>query len=79
MPRNLKKEREWAKGKYSRILADIDKELATELKLKLSAEKKSIASWISENAKAYLANEQKQKKTRLCFAKPSLSFYNFLL
>ena len=69
MPRNLKKERECAKGKYSRILADIDKELATELKLRLSAEKKSIASWITENAKRYLENEPTSKKTRLCFYK----------
>ena len=35
MARNYEKERLWAKNKYSRILADIDKDLAKELKDKL--------------------------------------------
>ena len=54
MSRNYKKEREWAKTKYTRILGDIDKELADKLKNKLKEENKSIASWITENAKKYL-------------------------
>ena len=62
MGRNIKKEKEWAKTKYTRILADVDKDLAAQLKLKLANEKKSIASWISENAKKYLENEQTSKK-----------------
>lgn len=52
--RNYEKEREWKKTKYSRILADIDKDLAFELKEKLKSENKSISSWITENAKKYL-------------------------
>lgn len=54
MSRNTKKEYEWAKKKYVRILGDIDKELGEELKEKLKKENKSIASWITENAKKYL-------------------------
>lgn len=52
--RNYKKEKDWAKTKYTRILADIDKELGNELKEKLKNEDKSIASWVTENAKKYL-------------------------
>ncbi len=54
MARNYKKENEWAKTKYTRILADIDKDLGNKLKSKLKDENKSIAKWITENAKSYL-------------------------
>lgn len=54
MARDTKKEYEWSKTKYVRILGDIDKELGTELKRKLKEEGKSVASWITENAKKYL-------------------------
>ena len=54
MARNYKKENEWAKTKYTRILGDIDNELGIELKQKLKSEGTSIASWITENAKKYL-------------------------
>ena len=54
MSRDTKKEYEWSKQKYTRILGDIDKELGDELKDKLKSEGKSIASWITENAKKYL-------------------------
>ena len=54
MARDIKKEKEWAKAKYTRILGDIDKELGDELKEKLKKENKSIAGWITENAKKYL-------------------------
>lgn len=54
MSRNLKKEYEWSKTKYTRILGDIDKDLAENLKEKLKKENKSIASWITECAKEYL-------------------------
>ena len=54
MERNTKKEYEWSKQRYTRILGDIDKELGEELKEKLKSENKSIASWITENAKKYL-------------------------
>ena len=54
MSRNLNKEDIWAKEKYERINARIDKKLGIELKEKLQDEKKSIASWITECAKKYL-------------------------
>lgn len=54
MSRNTKKEYEWSKQKYTRILGDIDKELGIELKAKLKQDGKSVASWITENAKKYL-------------------------
>lgn len=54
MSRNLKKEAEWQKNRYERILGDIDKELGIELKKKLKLEGKSIASWITEQAIIYL-------------------------
>ena len=54
MERNTKKEYKWSKQKYTRILGDIDKELGEKLKEKLKSENKSIASWITENAKKYL-------------------------
>lgn len=52
--RNYKRERELSKEKYSRVLGDINKELGEALKLKLKSEKKSIATWITENAEKYL-------------------------
>ena len=58
MSRNIKKEYEWSKQKYTRILGDIDKQLAEDLKNKLKEENKSIASWSTECAKEYL-NEKK--------------------
>ncbi len=54
MMRNTKKEYEWSKTKYTRILADIDKDLGNELKKKLKQDGISTASWITENAKKYL-------------------------
>lgn len=55
--RDYKKETEWSKTKYTRILADIDKDLGNELKEKLKSDGKSIASWVTENAKKYLKKQ----------------------
>lgn len=52
--RNYKKERDWQLRKYDQIRANIDKELGTRLREKLKQENKTIASWVSENAKKYL-------------------------
>lgn len=54
MSRNYKKEYDWQVSKYDEIRAKIDKELGTKLRLKLKAENKTIASWITENAKEYI-------------------------
>lgn len=52
--RNYKNEAQWKKKKYTRILADIDKELGDKLKEKLKNNNKSISEWIKENAEKYL-------------------------
>lgn len=52
--RNYQKEREWQVKKYDQIRANIDKELGTELREKLHKENKTIAGWITENAKRYV-------------------------
>lgn len=54
MARNYGKEREWQLKKYDQIRANIDKELGTELRNQLKKDGKSIASWVTENAKKYL-------------------------
>ena len=54
MARNYEKERKWQLKKYDQIRANIDKDLGTELRLKLKDDGKSIASWVTENAKKYL-------------------------
>ncbi len=54
MSRDYKKENEWKKNKYDEIRANIDKELGLALRSKLKEEGKTIAEWISSNAKKYL-------------------------
>ena len=54
MARNFEKEDIWAKEKYERINARIDKNLGLKLKEQLKKEGRSLASWITENAKNYL-------------------------
>lgn len=54
MARNYKKEREWQIQKYDQIRANIDKELGTALREKLKKEGKTVAGWVTENAKKYL-------------------------
>lgn len=54
MARNYEKEREWQLKKYDQIRANIDKKLGTALREKIKSEGKSIASWVTENAKKYL-------------------------
>lgn len=52
--RNYKKENEWKKNKYEEVRGNIDKELGMQLKETLKNQGKSIAEWITENAKKYL-------------------------
>lgn len=54
MSRNYQKENEWKKNKYEEIRGSIDKELGLELRKQLQSEGKSVAEWITENAKKYL-------------------------
>lgn len=52
--RNIAKEKAWAKTKYERVCADIDKKTGIALKAKLKKEKISISAWVTDNAKKYL-------------------------
>lgn len=54
MARNYENEKSWLKEKYTRIDARIDKDLGLQLKEKLKSENKSLATWITENARKYL-------------------------
>lgn len=54
--RDYKKESAWAKNKYTRFVADIDKTLATQFKENLSKENKSFTGWLVENIRNYLKN-----------------------
>ena len=56
MARNLKNEDNWSKEKYERINARIDKQIGLKVKKQLEEDGKSMASWITENAKKYLKN-----------------------
>jgi hypothetical protein len=52
--RNYVKENAWQKEKYTLVKAHIDKQLGLELKEKLKNNNKTIASFITDNAKKYL-------------------------
>lgn len=54
MARNYKSERKWQLKKYDQIRANIDKELGTKLRKKLKDEKKTVASWVRDNAEKYV-------------------------
>lgn len=54
MARKYDNEYEWSKEKYEPVNARIDKKLGIELKEQLKNDGKSVAQWISENAKKYL-------------------------
>lgn len=59
--RNYKKENEWAKQRYEHISCSIDKKLGQDLKAKLKKQNKSIANWITENAKTLIYCESEEK------------------
>lgn len=61
--RNYKKESEWQKSKYDLIKANIDKDLGTQLRTKLHQENKTIAGWITDNAKKYVKGGIKYEET----------------
>lgn len=59
--RDYKKEREWQLKKYDEIRAKIDKNLGNKLREKIKKENKTIASWITENAKKYIDEDTSLK------------------
>ena len=54
MSRNYKKEYEQKIKNYDEIRANINKELGSKLRKKLKEENKTIAGWVTDNAKNYL-------------------------
>ena len=48
MGRNYEKEAKWAKEKYCRILADVEKEKGEKFKAKLKEKGKSVSEFINE-------------------------------
>lgn len=65
MSRNLDKEYEWSKEQYEPIFARINKDLGIKLKEKLKDDQKSIAEWITENAKKYLNDEENKNMGKI--------------
>lgn len=59
--RDYKKEREWQLKKYDEIRAKIDKNLGNKLREKIKKENRTIASWITENAKKYIDEDTSLK------------------
>lgn len=59
--RNYKNEAKWAKEKYERIEAKIDKDIGKELKRVLKQNDTSMTTWITESALVYLNVKDKEK------------------
>ena len=55
--RNLKKENEWRKNKYKRLIVDVDKNIAEILLKKLAENKISYSAWVKENIQKFLKDE----------------------
>lgn len=52
--RDYQKETEWRKTKYTRLLADVDKELAEAFKAKLKSQGISYSDWLKERIEEYM-------------------------
>mgnify|MGYP004559290951 FL=1 len=55
--RNLKKENEWRKNKYKRLIVDVDKNIAEIFLKKLAENKISYSAWVKENIQKFLKDE----------------------
>ena len=55
--RNLKKENEWRKNKYKRLIVDVDKNIAEIFVKKLAENKISYSAWVKENIQKFLKDE----------------------
>ena len=56
MPRNYKKESEWAKGKYERIEVKIEKDLGLEFKKALKNKGMTVSEFFKNRIKIFLEN-----------------------
>lgn len=54
MVRNLKKEAAWRKGKYVRLVADVDPETAQALKDRLAENNTAYTEWLKDRIEEYL-------------------------
>lgn len=54
MARDLKKETEWRKSKYKRLVVDVDKEIAEAFLNKLQKNQKNYSEWVKEKIENYL-------------------------
>lgn len=52
--RDLKKETEWRKNKYKRLVVDVDKDIAEKFLEELKRDGKSYSEWVKENIKKIL-------------------------
>ena len=52
--RNMKKETEWRKNKYKRLVVDVDKDIAERFQERLANDKITYSEWVKENIKKYL-------------------------
>lgn len=52
--RNYKKESEWQKKKYKRLVADVDHSTNDKLQEKLSKDNKTFKQWLSEMIENYI-------------------------
>lgn len=52
--RDLKKENEWRKNKYKRLVVDVDKDTAEKFLKELKRDGKSYSEWVKENIKKIL-------------------------
>lgn len=55
--RDLKKETEWRKNKYKRLVVDVDKDVAEKFSQKLENEGKTYSEWVKENIKKFLEKD----------------------
>jgi hypothetical protein len=57
MGRNYENEAAWAKKKYTRLLANIDKNTAETFKLKLSENNITYSQWLKERIAEYISDK----------------------
>lgn len=60
MARDLKKETEWRKTKYKRLVVDVDKDIAEKFLKRLESEGKTYSEWVKENIKKFLEKNKKK-------------------
>lgn len=54
MSRDIKKESEWRKKKYKRLVVDVDKDTAEQFQQKLQDNEITYSEWVKDHIKKYL-------------------------